>query len=117
MYLSREIDNQSEIDPKSALQSYLHRLAPSTLFESYYTSNSVSGGTNATTSTPAQTSSPIVLLNPYAGSMTLTEGLDWEAEQGEKAFWAVMGGQENIEDGKGFFDRTEADEPGDENEL
>lgn len=117
MYLSREIDGQS--DAKSALQPYLNRLAPSTLFESYYTSNCVIRNTEpaASDASPTQTPSPIVLLNPYAGSMTLTEGLDWEAEEGEKAFWAVMGSQEDVEDGKGFFDKTEADEPGDEDEL
>lgn len=47
----------------------------------------------------------------------LTEGLDWEAEEGERAFWAVMGRQEDVEDGHGFFDKTEADEPEDEDEL
>lgn len=112
MYLSREIKDGS--DPKSALQSYLNRLSPSPLFESYYTSSS----TRDHTVPPTQSPSPaIVLLNPYPGSETLTEGLDWEAEQGEKAFWAVMGGQDDVEDGRGFFDRTEADEPGDEDEL
>lgn len=113
MYLSREI--KDGFDPKAALQPYLDRLSPITLFESYYTSNPTAAETQSSTQT--QSTSPIVLLKPYAGSETLTEGLDWEAEQGEKAFWAIMGPQEDVEEGKGFFDKTEADEPGDDDEL
>jgi hypothetical protein len=45
----------------------------------------------------------------------LTEGLDWEAEQGEKAFWKVMGDGE-VEEGKGFFDKVEDAGPGEEDE-
>jgi hypothetical protein len=32
---------------------------------------------------------PLVVLNPYAGPHTLTEGLDWEAREGQRAFEAV----------------------------
>jgi hypothetical protein len=59
---------------------------------------------------------PIVMLDPYSGLEVLTEGLDWEAEQGEKAFWAVVGSRE-VEDGKGFFDKVEDEGVEEENEL
>jgi hypothetical protein len=58
-----------------------------------------------------------VVLEPYSGLEIITEGLDWEAEQGEKAFWRVMGGKDSVEEGKGFFDKTEADEGAGEEEL
>jgi hypothetical protein len=35
----------------------------------------------------------------------LTEGLDWEATQGERAFTAVAGGDEH-----GFFEKAEEDD-------
>lgn len=47
----------------------------------------------------------MVVLDPYSGGEQLTEGLDWEAEQGEAAFWAVKGGKEKVEEGMGFFER------------
>jgi len=62
------------------------------------------------------TKSPIVMLEPYSGLEVLTEGLDWEAEQGEKAFWAVVGSGE-VEDGKGFFDKVEDEGAGEDDEL
>ena len=62
------------------------------------------------------TKSPIVMLEPYGGLDVLTEGLDWEAEQGEKAFWAVVGDGE-VEDGKGFFDRVEDEGAEEDNDL
>lgn len=45
----------------------------------------------------------------------MTEGLDWEAEQGEAAFWAVMGGkpqdgEADTEPGHGFFAKEEGDD-------
>ena len=46
----------------------------------------------------------------------LTEGLDWEAEQGEKAFWRVIGDKEAVEEGKGFFDKVEDEGPGEDEE-
>jgi hypothetical protein len=46
----------------------------------------------------------------------LTEGLDWEAEQGEKAFWSVMGSKGEVEEGKGFFDKVEDEGQGEEDE-
>jgi hypothetical protein len=57
-----------------------------------------------------------VVLDPYSGLEVLTEGLDWEAEQGEKAFWSVMGSRE-VEDGKGFFDKVEDEGEEEEHEL
>lgn len=96
-------------DPKAALQPYLHRLAPSPIFEAYYSSSLPPSETTASTLL-ASPSPSIVLLNPYSGLESLTEGLDWEAEQGEAAFWAVTGEPQTVEEGKGFFDKTEADE-------
>lgn len=55
-----------------------------------------------------------MVLRPYEGGERLTEGLDWEAEQGEAAFWAVMGGRPapgtEAEPGSGFFEKEEGDE-------
>jgi hypothetical protein len=56
------------------------------------------------------------MLEPYSGLEVLTEGLDWEAEQGEKAFWSVVGSRE-VEDGKGFFDKVEDEVVEEEHEL
>lgn len=57
-----------------------------------------------------------MILETYRGMEVLTEGLDWEAEQGEKAFWAVVGNAE-VEDGKGFFDKVEDEGAEEDNEL
>ena len=47
------------------------------------------------------------MLEPYAGPETLTEGLDWEAEQGKKAFGAVMKSEDA---GKEFFEKSPEDD-------
>lgn len=86
------------------------RLSPEPLFESYYTLRR-SPGPSA-----AEEASPVVLLDPYSGLEVLTEGLDWEAEQGETAFWKVIGDGE-VEDGKGFFDKVQDEGLGEEDEL
>lgn len=55
----------------------------------------------------------MTVLEPYCSPELLTEGLDWEAEQGEKAFWAVMAGREagDVTERQGFFDKdTDAGE-------
>jgi hypothetical protein len=107
LYLS----TSSNSDPKEVLQPFLHRLSTNPLFESYYTSRR--SPTNS-----EQAASPVVLLDPYSGLEVLTEGLDWEAEQGEKAFWKVMGTSNGeVEDGKGFFDKVEDEGVGEEDEL
>lgn len=50
-----------------------------------------------------------MLVRSYPGEEVLTEGLDWEAEQGEKAFWAVMGEKETWAEGtKGWWEKEEA---------
>lgn len=62
------------------------------------------------------TKGALIQLLPYQGSEILTEGLDWEAEQGEAAFWAVMGDKETVPEGEGkrFFEKKA--EEGDEEE-
>jgi hypothetical protein len=98
LYLS----TSSNSDPKEVLQPFLHRLSTNPLFESYYTSRR--SPTNS-----EQAASPVVLLDPYSGL---------EAEQGEKAFWKVMGTSNGeVEDGKGFFDKVEDEGVGEEDEL
>ena len=116
LYLSREIS--SDTQPAAALGPYLARLAPAPLFQSFYTSSSQSSTTRSEPSQLLTSGSPaVVCLDPYSGPDTLTEGLDWEAEQGEAAFWAVMGGGgDTAEDGQGFFDKTEADETAEDEE-
>lgn len=49
----------------------------------------------------------MVLLSSYFGLDSLTEGLDWEAEQGRKAYSAVMGIEEEE---KEFFEKAAQDE-------
>ena len=48
----------------------------------------------------------MVLLNPYSGDQQLTEGLDWEAEQGRAAYGTIMGTAEHV---KVFFEKTEGE--------
>jgi len=104
LYLSTTSDS----DPKEALKPFLSRLSPKPIFESYYSLRR----------SPAQpvVNGSIVVLEPYSGLEVLTEGLDWEAEQGEKAFWSVVGDGE-VEDGKGFFDKVEDEGVEEEDEL
>ena len=87
------------------------RLAPEPLFEAYYLSH-------RPVSPPSALSPAVVVVGPYSGGEQLTEGLDWEAEQGEKAFWAVMGGREGS-DGNEFFPKQEAEDgdPGEDAEI
>lgn len=110
LYLSSETTDGS--DPLTALQPFLLRLSPEPLFQSYYTTHSTSFSSES-----EESSGPVIQLCPYGGQEGLTEGLDWEAEQGEKAFWRVVGGKEGVEEGKGFFQKTEADEPDGDDEL
>lgn len=107
LYLS----TSSNADPKEILQTHLHRLSAEPLFEAYYTSRR-----SPLEIKQDEESSPVVLLDPYSGLEVLTEGLDWEAEQGEKAFWSVMG-KEEVEDGKGFFDKVEDEGAEEDDEL
>jgi len=55
-----------------------------------------------------------VVLSPYAGTEELTEGLDWEAQQGRKAFEAVVGSGENALE---FFEKSEDDVEVDADEV
>lgn len=113
LYLSTRVDRAQ--DAKETLQPYLRRLAGVPLFESYHVSHHRQ--TTASASSAVSPSSPLVVLAPYAGREGLTEGLDWEAEQGKRAYDAVMGIGEGV---RGFFENDagegegEADEEGDE---
>jgi hypothetical protein len=98
----------SSSSPKEALQPFLRRLDSEPAFEAYYLSHSETTSTNSETILVSSTA--LKVLQPYRGPHTLTEGVDWEAAQGEAAFWAVMGGKDKVEEGKGFFERTDADE-------
>jgi hypothetical protein len=48
----------------------------------------------------------MVILRPYDGTELLTEGLDWEAEQGQSAYWNVMGREEGVRD---YFEKNEGE--------
>lgn len=62
-------------------------------------------------------SGKVIIIEPYSQEERLTEGLDWEAEQGEKAFWAVMGEQATWgPDVKGWWQKEKADEAEEEGE-
>ncbi|WVQ74521.1 hypothetical protein IAR50_004122 [Cryptococcus sp. DSM 104548] len=96
IYLYASSDPSS--NPSALLGSYLRRLTESPTFESYYTCTRTS--TEETSSTPHA-----IVLRPYPGKVLLTEGLDWEAQEGERAFYEVMG-----RDGSTFFESEETEE-------
>ena len=88
--------------PSNLLKPYLQRITSEPLFESYYVS------TRATSSYSA--SSPkVIIVTPFYRDDLITEVLDWEAKEAEKAYYSVVG-----QDGVPFFDVTEseADEMG-----
>jgi hypothetical protein len=90
------------------LQPFLHRLATTPLYESYHTTHHYS------TSSSTRDDARVVVLSPYAGTEELTEGLDWEAQQGRKAFEAVVGSGENALE---FFEKSEDDVEVDADEV
>lgn len=97
VYLFAEL--AGEQDPKVLLRPYLDRIGADVAFEAYYLAHRPEAPTEA----PAEVPDAVVLVEPYAGSHMLTEGLDWEAEQGERAFRAVL------PDGE-FFPKPEGEE-------
>jgi hypothetical protein len=116
LYLSTTILSfiSSTPSPEDLLRPYLNRLSTETLFEAFYLSHRPRLPSTSR-------SAGVTLLEPYHDDELLTEGLDWEAQQGEKAFWAVMGGrgEVEVEEGKGFFDRKveEGEDPEDDGDL
>jgi hypothetical protein len=107
-------------DPSALLRPYLSRLCPEPLFTAFYIYNPEStfdflpDGSSA--SPPG-----VTVVKPYtAHGKVLVEGLDWEAEQGEAAFWSVMGGKpvlgEEVE-GQGFFEKEHVDEEAEEDDA
>jgi hypothetical protein len=104
LYLDTAILPGNQQTPENVLQPYLQRLHSSPLFASYRISNAIS---------PCTTShSSVVLLEPYRGNELLTEGMDWEAEQGEKAYLSVIGRADGDRD---FFEKNEGE--GEEEDL
>lgn len=84
VYLTSDMsDTGDERDPKALLHPYLEKLGGDIGFEAYYLAKRGSA--------PVSAADGVVLVTPYAGSHLLTEGLDWEAAQGEAAFRAVAG--------------------------
>ena len=101
LYLSTSIPSPSpSVNPIAILRPYLRRLSSEPLFEAYYLEH-------RPTARQASTASAVTVIDPYHGNEMLTEGLDWEAEQGEKAFYAVMGESEaaSNQGGIGFFEK------------
>lgn len=102
VYLWSEATEDS--DPKELLQSALDKIAPEgAVYQAAYLQHR-----EETKST--STNGALVELQSYSGSHVLTEGLDWEAEQAQKAFNAVVGEGEE----QGFFEKAEDDEEEDE---
>lgn len=97
IYLSSELTGEE--DPKALLRPYLEKIGGELAFEAYYLAHR--GGE------AQEAPQGVVLVEPYNGQHMLTEGLDWEAEQGEKAFRAVMPEGE-------FFPKPEGDEDDEE---
>jgi len=86
------------------LEPYLKRIAPEALFTSYHLTHHQLPVDSPSGSSAA---SPVVVLAPYAGTEGLTEGLDWEADQGRRAYEKIM---ENGQGIKEFFEKGEEDE-------
>lgn len=107
-YLQSSIENDT--DPETLLRPYLDRLAPAEgnaapIFTAYYCQR------HATAAASVNEHSVIVM--PFAGLETMTEGLDWDAEQGAKAFWQIMGQPDGaLQEGawRGFFESAAAEE-------
>ena len=115
LYLSQLVGSKSPSDPKQILQPYLHRLSSSPLFESYRFDTATQSSHPSKPSTlPASTVPGIVVLQPYAGSEEMTEGLDWEAEQGKAAYMTIMGEGEGVKD---FFEKDEEEGGEEGNDL
>ena len=95
-------------DPKATLEPFLHRLAPTPLYESYHTTH------HHVTESSTSGDSRIVILSPYTGTEELTEGLDWEARQGRIAYEAVMGSGADVPD---LFEKNEDDAAEGQDEL
>ncbi|KAK4688078.1 Rab proteins geranylgeranyltransferase component A, partial [Tremellales sp. Uapishka_1] len=109
LYLSKTVSpDDPTLSPEAILSPYLAKLSTEPLFQSYHFAHRMS-------SSPVSPSKGIIVLDPYHGTEQLTEGLDWESEQGEKAFWGVMGDRESLGEGKGYFVKAEEeDEPDDD---
>ena len=93
VYLSSELDGEK--DPKELLRPYLEKIGGELAFEAYYLAHRAKDTQEAPEG--------VVLVQPYSGQHMLTEGLDWEAEQDEKAFRAVLPEGE-------FFPKPEGEE-------
>lgn len=93
VYLSSELEGGK--DPKELLRPYLEKIGGEAAFEAYYLAHRAKEQQEAPEG--------VVLVQPYSGQHMLTEGLDWEAEQGEKAFRAVLPEGE-------FFPKLEGEE-------
>ncbi|WWD16550.1 hypothetical protein CI109_100977 [Kwoniella shandongensis] len=103
LYLSTSAT--ADTSPANILQPYLQRLSPEPLFEAYYLSHRSSAASSNSEPNPT---SPVIVLRPYGDAELLTEGLDWEAKEGERAYYAIMG--EGTEEGRGFFEKGESEE-------
>ena len=103
LYLSTPASPTS--DPKEDLAPYLAKLTGSTepIFESYHLTHRPYFASEAEAGSPT---SPVALIQPYAGFGSLTEGLDWEAEQGKKAYELIMGVGPGI---RLFFEKEEGE--------
>lgn len=107
LYLSSE--TQSD-DPEATLRPFLHQISPDPLFESYHITHHATASNDADQEDEVRS---VVLLEPYAGLESLTESLDWEAEQGRKAYESVIGLGEGCTP---FFERKDGEEVDDEEE-
>lgn len=107
LYLSSETHCD---DPEATLRPFLRQISPDPLFESYHIAHHATASNDADQEDEARS---VVLLEPYAGLELLTEGLDWEAEQGRKAYESVMGVGEGCTP---FIKRKEGEEIDEEEE-
>ncbi|WVF67173.1 hypothetical protein IAT40_001919 [Kwoniella sp. CBS 6097] len=114
IYLSATIasdPNGVHQDPADILRPYLSKITSQPTYEAYYLSHRPSSQSAVSPpSTSAARPEKIVVLNPYGGDNLLTEGLDYEAEQGETAFYKVIGEVGENGDGKKFFEKEITEE-------
>ncbi|BEJ01568.1 hypothetical protein CcaverHIS631_0602500 [Cutaneotrichosporon cavernicola] len=92
--------SHSDSDPKALLEPYLERIADDVVFVAAYLQHRPepepeTEGEGAESQSHSMSKandpapSPLVVLRPYVGTHTLTEGLDYEAREAARAFRAV----------------------------
>ncbi|OCF44472.1 rab escort protein [Kwoniella heveanensis CBS 569] len=113
IYLSATItpeSNVKDVDPAEILRPYLSKITSRPIYEAYYLSHRPSTPPSASPSAASALPEKVIVLSPYGGDNLLTEGLDYEAEQGERAFHRVVRQMGEEIGGKQFFEKEVSEE-------